>query len=259
MKGFLQKTKEAISVGTAKVDAKLNDKHIEDDPEFLACGQRLLQMKAMVHSFENQAAAMSKACREFSKVEKAVGKALQDSVDPDDDFRQVAEGVMQVGEKLEKTGDACEKYYMPTYVLWPLQNVYEEIKRLEKVKERTKKHKVLMGDDKSKLKSATKNGKDVEKYQKALDERKALYEQNFEDFKNGVDALWEKRRDIYERAYNGIQHYMLEVCEVVQSSMREKLTLDKDSLNEKYGSLSVIPTSPAPQRIPGEEPPVPPV
>lgn len=241
MKKLWDKTKKQLAVGTAKVETAFTDKKIEDDPDFLDKEAKLKEMQGIFESLRKEASEMCHIIKKIGSVEGNTGRLLSAAFH-DSPKKPLGEGAQEFGSKLEGWSQYGERYYIPMFVIEPVQKALEECKRLDHLREKTKKNRVLLNEEESGLKRAQESGKDVEKHVASHQHRKEKHEKSSAEFKAGVVALYEKRQDLYEKTYMGIQYYLVDMCSLIEMGVKSKLPqFNREGLKSTYGSLCTPP------------------
>ena len=252
MKKLWNKTKKSFAVGTAKVETAFTDKKIEDEPDFLDKDAKLKEMEASLEGLRKDAQQMCKILKKIGAVEGSTGKIIHHAF-KDDTRKPLGEGAQEFGSKLEGWGTYGERYYVPTFVIAPVQQALDECKRLEFLKEKTKKNRILLNEEEAALRRAKELQKDVEKHESSHQRRKEKHEKYSHEFKTGVMALYEKRLELYERTYMGIQYYLVDMCALIEMGVKSKLPqFNRESLKGTYNTLCTPPPQgampPAPEK-----------
>ena len=110
------------------------------------------------------------------------------------------------------------------------------------MKEKTKRNRILLDEESSKLKHAKESGKDVEKHEASYQHRKDKHDKYSNEFKTGVMALYDRRLELYEGVYMGIQYYLVDMCGLIESGVKSKVPMfDKDKLKGRFQTLVTPP------------------
>lgn len=253
MKKFWNKTKKSFAIGIAKTDAAINDRELESDPDFLDKVTKLKALKSAMREFTHEANDLAEAIKHIGSVQESLAKALKDSISGDDNMKEFSEAGLEIGHKIDLCAENAGRYYIPTYVLGHINEVMEEIKQLDLLKDKTHKNRILLDNEQEKLEHARKHEKDVEEHEREYEKRTEKHNQYFEQFKQGVTELWERRLEIYKRAYQGLQYYFMDFTCLANETAKEKLPqFDKEALKEVYGDLSISPPEISPPPVQSE-------
>ena len=243
MKKFLGKKVESLRVGMHKLGDKTHVLRVEEDPEFLDRKKKLSKVQEELDQTLSSVDLFAKSFEKFATSLAVVSGSFATMFNPSHNANY--ENSRQFKLSVDSTAAAIHKFVhvgIPTYVIKPLFDCKARIDELNVIAEKRYRRRVLLSGCEKKLESAKAKGKDTTVAEERMNIQKQKYLKRHDAYIAGVTELYDNRVEIFGSCMSAFQFYMLEVIDVMNREIKDKMTdLPIEALRDKLPSLERIP------------------
>lgn len=246
MKNLFKKAKKSVTLGVAKVKSGVtNDakKRENEDPAFVEHTEKMRTMKSqcakLTSLFNTLANSIEQLCNSYQISKTAFQGIFTPECPPYYDFvTKSNDSTSQYQTCLHN----FSSYYLRNVVMKPITDMNIELDRLNQLREKRKKNKILLQQEEDHLKSAQHKNKDVDEHVEKTKIRRDKFERYNAEFLTGVALLYDRRSEIFGSAFDIYQFYLAELVELQQKYIRDNLTsFPMNDLRQKIPSCSAKP------------------
>ncbi|OHT02705.1 hypothetical protein TRFO_30166 [Tritrichomonas foetus] len=216
MKKFLKQTKNAVTVSTSNVKAKVTGHKAEEDPDFMDKNTKLNEIEERLQKLLEAVTTVNSIFKENQKVFAKFNSVLASTMTDEEPARADTTPI----------ATACTNAYVtcvPKYALAPLNEAISTVKNLKDIREKRKHNLVLLQNDEKNLSEAQSKSKDTAQLEAETQARKAKYEEFHNQFIAGVDELYDNRVKLYKKVIAATTFYYSEVSKVINVELEKSL------------------------------------
>ena len=219
MKKFLDKTKKSITVGVAKFDEKINDKKVDECPEFEEKMQQFKEYEEAIKGFQKSASTLTQSVKNFGETLIVSSESFNKAVKDGDKCKAVAQNAKSMADTLGIYYNNASTYYIPTFVIAPINEQLEKIKEIKTFIDKRKKNQILLKQEQDKLKTAREKNQNVSKHEESTEARLQKFNKRHAQVMEEVTKLYSTRLETYQRIFSSLIFYQSELMNLTLTNI----------------------------------------
>jgi len=227
MQKFWEKTKKSMTVGINVAMDATGASKIEEDPEYVEMSEKICQITNQAKNLHKMIDNFIVDAHKYALSQSILSSAFTDGFYPED-------GPVYANSR---SGQACSESFLQhasnmtqihikTQVLEPIVGIEEQIAQLTEVIEKRRNNLILMKNAESKLEKARakKQQSEITPLEEEAAHRRSKYTQYHSEYMASARDIESKRIQIFSKAFNSYQFYIMELYERMSNKMNDELT-----------------------------------